>query len=149
MYGNLALEAINDGQNEYANIYTRRQRPTLSYTFNATSGYLYLGQSKNVLSYEIPSFRSDSVQLATLTQEYLTTYPGSWSPVKCTASVTGALSCTAQSAATRFRPSVTYSVFVVVPREGQSAADIFLYAANRIDGRPLGATQVTFDLSLD
>lgn len=89
------------------------------------------------------------MQLATLTQDYLTTYPGSWSPLKCTASITGALSCAAHSTATRFRPSVTYSVFVVVPREGQSAADIYLYAASKIDGRPLGATEVTFDLALN
>ncbi|KAG9858366.1 hypothetical protein KCU77_g5115, partial [Aureobasidium melanogenum] len=149
-YGNLALESTQDGENDYATVYTRRQRPTLGYTFDQTSGYLYLGNSQNVLSYAIPSFRSASVQLATLTQDYLNTYPESWSPLKCTASDSGALACSVTVKATRFsRRSVTYSVFVAVPREGQNAADIYLYAANQIDGRPLGASQVSLMLSKD
>ncbi|KAH0395275.1 hypothetical protein KCU89_g10500, partial [Aureobasidium melanogenum] len=149
-YGNLALESTQDGENDYATVYTRRQRPTLGYTFNQTSGYLYLGNSKNVLSYAVPSFRSDSVQLATLTQDYLNTYPESWSPLNCTASDSGALACSVTVKATRFRRrSVTYSAFVAVPREGQNAADIYLYAANQIDGRPLGASQVSLMLSKD
>ncbi|KAG9853005.1 hypothetical protein KCU98_g3234, partial [Aureobasidium melanogenum] len=149
-YGNLALESTQDGENDYATVYTRRQRRTLGYTFNQTSGYLYLGNGENVLSYAIPSFRSNSVQLATLTQDYLNTYPESWSPLKCTASDSGALACSVTVKATRFRRrSVTYSVFVAVPREGQNAADIYLYAANQIDGRPLGASQVSLMLSKD
>lgn len=149
-YGNRALESTQDGENDYATVYTRRQRPTLGYTFDQTSGYLYLGNSKNVLSYAIPSFRSDSVQLATLTQDYITTYPESWAPLKCTASDAGALSCSVTVGRTRFRRrSVTYSVFVAVPREGQNAADIYLYAPNQIDGRPLEASQVSLMLSKD
>ncbi|KAH0364832.1 hypothetical protein KCU65_g6485, partial [Aureobasidium melanogenum] len=149
-YGNRALESTQDGENDYATVYTRRQRPTLGYTFNQTSGYLYLGNSKNFLSYAIPSFRSDSVQLATLTQDYLTTYPESWAPLKCTGSDAGALACSVTVGPTRIRRrSVTYSVFVAVPREGQHAADIYLYAANQIDGRPLGASQVSLMLSKD
>ncbi|KAG9514308.1 hypothetical protein KCV07_g8180, partial [Aureobasidium melanogenum] len=149
-YGNLALESTQDGENDYATVYTRRQRPTLGYTFDQTSGYLYLGNSKNVLSYAVPSFRSDSVQLATLTQDYLNTYPESWSPLKCTASDAGTLACSVTVKATRFRRrSVTYSAFIAVPREGQNAADIYLYAANQIDGRPLGASQVSLMLSKD
>ncbi|KAG9725256.1 hypothetical protein KCU73_g13212, partial [Aureobasidium melanogenum] len=149
-YGNLALESTQDGENDYATVYTRRQRPTLGYTFNQTSGHLYLGNSLNVLSYAVPSFRSDSVQLATLTQDYLNTYPESWSPLKCTASDSSVLACSVTVKATRFRRrSVTYSAFVAVPREGQNAADIYLYAANQIDGRPLGASQVSLMLSKD
>ncbi|KAL2025231.1 hypothetical protein VTO58DRAFT_103939 [Aureobasidium pullulans] len=150
-FKNQALESRQDGKNEYATVYTgRRQPPALGYTFNETSGHLYLGSSNNILSYEIPGFRSDSVQLATLTQDYLESYPTSWSPLQCSVTEsTGALTCTAVSRSTRYRPRVTYSVFVAVPRSGQAAADIYLYAANRIDGRPLGATQVPLFLSMD
>jgi len=143
-----ALQSKQDGLNEYTTVSTgRRTQAALPYRFNATSGYLYLGNTRNVLSYAVPRFRSNSVQLATLSQEYLTTYPQTWSPLKCTVSDSDVLSCTASSNATRFGPALDYSVFVAVPREGQSAADIYLYTQNGLDGRPLGASQVTLELS--
>jgi hypothetical protein len=143
-----ALESAQDGQDDYATIQTgRKQQAVLPYAFNATSGYLYLGDTENVLSYAVPSFRSNSVQLATLSTDYLTTYPQAYKPLPCTVSASGVLTCTATSNKTRYRPSVTYSVFVAVPREGQSAADIYLFNQNGLDGKSLGASQVSFKLS--
>jgi hypothetical protein len=142
------LESKQDGQNDYATVYTgKKQQEKLPYTFNATSGYLYLGDTLNILSYAVPSFRSNSVQLATLSEDYLAMYPQGYQPLQCTVSASSVLSCTAMSKATRYRPSLTYSQFVAVPREGQAAADIYLYTQNGLDGRPLGASPVTFMLS--
>jgi len=142
------LESYQDGQDDYATVYTgRRHGDQLPYTFNATSGHLYLGDTYNVLSYQIPSFRSNSVQLATLSEGFLAANPTSWSPLQCTVSAS-ILSCTASSKATRYRPANNYSVFVAVPRAGQSAADIYLYTQSGLDGRPLGASQVNLQLSV-